>query len=277
MPLSDPAVEVEERGLQHLVLIDRRRGVVARFPRREEGCLHIADAAARLDLLRRHGLPVPEVLGATAGGGRGRAHLLLRLVPGSGLDTVDTDALQPAARARLVGGLVDTTAQLHRIPTAQWPTPGPTWSQLWSDLLAQIHGCTALQESVRDQQSALAAAALDVARRARIGIFHGDLGGVNCRVDPESGAVLALLDWDSAAVGDVATDLVALLHGVGPLTASELRAADPRWDAAWHDYPAYVATWPVQCLLWSMREGKLQDRAAALALLTPSAQPVPPR
>lgn len=276
MPLSDPAVQVDQRGLQHLVLVDHRRSIVARFPRSSAGCRQIREGAARLRALRSWGLPVPQVLGVCDRGGPGVAHLVLSFVPGVPLDTVATDLLPVPARTRLVAQLISVTEAIHRMPVARWPSPAPDWVELWMGLLARIETCSDLPPRLRAEQSDLAHAAVSVARRARIGVFHGDLGGVNCRVDPSSGDVLGVLDWDSATVGDVATDLVAILHGVGPATAEQLRAADQRWAAAWQDYCAYSATWPVQAYLWSLRDGGPADRAAALQQLhrPPSTAPV---
>lgn len=268
MPLSEPAVEVDERGLQHLVLVDRARGIVARFPRTHAGCSRIPDAAARLCALHAYGLPVPAVLGVRADGGPGAAHLLLSYVPGEPLDTVDTDRLAPAALSSLVASLIAVTEAIHSMPVASWPSPAPDWAGHWAHLVERVAACPNLSPRQRGEQLLLADEALRVARNARIGLFHGDLGGVNCRIDPAGGRVLSILDWDSASIGDVATDLVAVLQGVGPATAQALRAADARWASAWLDYRAYVATWPMQGYLWSLRQGTDADRSAALAQLS---------
>lgn len=266
MSLTDPHVEVDQRGLQNLVLIDHSRQLVARFPRSRDRCAAVADAAARLQALHPYAVPVPEVLDCVTGG-PGRAHLLLGYLPGEPLDCVATDSLPPAVRSRLVSELRAVTDVLHSVPAAVWPSPAPAWVSLWGDLRGQVATCPSLNADQRERLLPLADAAVDVARRARIGVFHGDLGGVNCRIDPATGRVLAILDWDSASIGDVATDLVAVMYGVGPLTSAELRDTDPLWDAAWTDYRAYLATWPIQAYLWSLREGAERDREECLAEL----------
>ena len=127
--------------------------------------------------------------------------------------------------------------------------------------------CDALPHDVWHEQLQLASRAAATSANARIGVFHGDLGGVNCRIDPDSGAVVGLLDWDSATIGDIATDLVAVLAGVGPRTAARLRETDQEWAAAQQSYAPYLATWPIQHYLWSLNHADQAEQRQALASL----------
>jgi aminoglycoside phosphotransferase (APT) family kinase protein len=265
--LADPDLLVDERGMQNLVLLHPRRGLAARFPRTAEGCALLPDAAARLRFLRSHGVPVPRVLDVYAEAGGGRGYLLLEYVQGVPLDEVRTDDLPTRTAGRLVRDLIGAAARIHAVPPAGWPSPARDWRCLWSSLVGAVAECDALPHDVRQAQLQLALRAAATSATARIGVFHGDLGGVNCRVDPDSGAVVGLLDWDSATIGDITTDLVAVLAGVGPRTADLLRGSDQEWAAAEQNYAPYLATWPVQHYLWSLRHSLPSEQQQALVAL----------
>jgi aminoglycoside phosphotransferase (APT) family kinase protein len=269
--LARPDVEIDQRGLQHLVLIDRGRGVVYRFPRSARQQHGLATAAARLEVLGRCGLPAPRLLDLVGPGPGILAHLVISHVPGVPLDTVPTDDLPLRHRHRLRSDLIDAVAAIRTIPVASWPAPGPAWPGLWGRLAEQVAACSALPPTVLRYHCELADAAAAVAAAAPLGVFHGDLGGVNCRIDAGTGAVTGLLDWDSAAVGDPATDIAALLAGLGPRTAADLRASSPWWRREEERYRAYVATWPIQYYLWSLREGAPQEQQEALGMLSRAA------
>jgi aminoglycoside phosphotransferase (APT) family kinase protein len=265
--LADPDLLVDERGMQNLVLLHPRRGLAARFPRTAERCALLPDAAARLRYLRAHDVPVPRVLDLCAEGGEGLGYLLLEYLHGAPLDEVRTDDLPTRAGDRLVRDLIGAAARIHAVPPAGWPSPAHDWRGLWSSLVAAVAECDALPGDVRQAQLQLALRAAATSANARIGVFHGDLGGVNCRIDPESGAVVGLLDWDSATIGDITTDLVAVLAGVGQRTAERLRESDPDWATAQQRYAPYLATWPVQHYLWSLRIALPSAQREALASL----------
>ena len=118
---------------------------------------------------------------------------------------------------------------------------------------------------------AVCASTAATAATAPLRVFHGDLGGVNCRIDPATGAVTGLLDWDSAVVGDPATDIAAVLAGLGPRTAEQARTERPYWREQEVRYRAYLQTWPLQFALWSVAAGTGEDRRQARALLRRSA------
>lgn len=256
--------------MQHLVLVDLGRGVVYRFPRRPGQRRQLHHAAERLRLLADSALPAPALLDARLSDRAGVGHLVLRYLPGRPLDEVATDDLPGPARSRLIGELDRTLAQVRALDPARWPAPGPDWAALWQDL-AERATLAELPVEIRDHHAALAEVAAATAASAPLRVFHGDLGGVNCRIDPATGAITGLLDWDSAVVGDPATDIAAVLAGLGPRTAEQARTERPYWHEQEVRYRAYLQTWPLQFALWSVAAGTGEDRRQARALLRRSA------
>jgi aminoglycoside phosphotransferase (APT) family kinase protein len=235
----------------------------------------MSTAADRLEVLRRHGLPAPQLLELVGPEASAVPHMVLSYVPGVALDSLLTDDLPARQRRRLLGDLIDIVAAIRSIPAASWPEPGPAWATLWNRLAEQAAGCRDLPADVREHHAGLAAAAAAVATSTRPRVFHGDLGGVNCRIDAGTGAVTGVLDWDSAAVGDPATDIAALLSGLGPRTAEELRGRSPLWRREEQRYQVYVATWPIQYFLWSQQEGDDGQVHAARGMLSRLAATAP--
>ncbi len=137
LDLADSDIAVDQRGLQHLAIIDHRRGVVYRFPRRESQRRGLATAADRLHVLCRHGLPAPRLLDLVGPAPGAVEHMVLSYVPGVALDSVPTDDLPSQQRWRLLGDLVDIVAAIRTIPAASWPEPGPAWAALWAQLADQ--------------------------------------------------------------------------------------------------------------------------------------------
>jgi aminoglycoside 2''-phosphotransferase len=268
--LDDPQVAVDQRGMQHLVLVDLGLRVVYRFPRRPGRRRQLQQAADRLHVLQHSALPAPAILDARLSDRAGVGHLVLRYLPGRPLDEVATDDLPGPARSRLIEELDRTLIQVRELEPARWPAPGPDWAALWQDL-TQRAVLAQLPAEIRDHHLALAEAAAATAATAPLRVFHGDLGGVNCRIDPATGAITGLLDWDSAAVGDPATDVAAVLAGLGPRTADQVRHELPYWREQEVRYRAYLETWPLQFALWSVAAGTGEDRRQARALLRRSA------
>jgi aminoglycoside phosphotransferase (APT) family kinase protein len=246
--LADLDVLVDQRGMRNLVLIDQRRDVVWRFPRTEEGCAQLGDAARRLQVLQRYDVPVPRLLNLVPGS-LGQGHLMLSRCRGAALDTIDTDALPARSGAALVAGLIDAVARLQAVPVSAWPSPAPGWIGLWQGLLSAA-STVPLPPAVRERQIELARAAAAAAVAADIGV------------------VIGLLDWDSATIGDVATDQAALLHGLGQRTAALLRRTAPAWERAEERYQAYVATWPLQWYLWALTSGDVGEQRRGLQSLS---------
>jgi len=270
LDLANSDVFVDGRGAHNLVLVDQRRGQVWRFPRGEDGCAALSDSASRLAMLGSHGVPVPRVLDIRLAERPGDGYLLLTFVPGVALDGLDTSSLSGSAQDRLAESLIAAVELAHGVPVEGWPSRGQSWQGIWSSLLGEVLACEELPADLLEAHHNLAADAVEAARLAPIGVFHGDLGGVNIRIDPEAGMVSGLLDWDSAAIGDTATDIAAVLAGLGRGMADVVRARSPRWRAEELRYHTYVRTWPIQSFLWSLRSGSAQDQREAFARLTRS-------
>lgn len=86
--------------------------------------------------------------------------------------------------------------------------------------------------------------------------MHGDLGGDNVRVDPKSGRVNGVLDWDSARPGDPAVDLAALRASLCPSAAWGLLLERVQVTAEELDRAtAYAATFALQEALLGVEQG----------------------
>lgn len=241
--LSATNVSVDPRGLQNLVILAPGRAY--RFPRREAGAAALVEAAERLRIAAAAGVPTAQVL-AVVEGAVGTAHLVLSPVAGCGLDEIDAGLLPAAAQSRLARELIDVADLIHTIEPADWPGERQPWGQLWWGLVER-----AVAAGASDAELEAARRAARAADGAPIGVFHGDLGGVNCRIDPVTGRVTGVLDWDSASVGDIGTDSVAILAGVAAPLAGLIRRVAPRWAEDERRYHDYVATWPLQHRLWA--------------------------
>jgi aminoglycoside phosphotransferase (APT) family kinase protein len=242
------------RGKQHVVLVDRAAGLVWRFPRTPARLALLPDDAARLRAARRLGLPAPAVLGSVLDAPLGRAHLLLEYLPGVAMDDPVVRGIDDAAAARLGR---DLAALLHRIrclPAGAWPLPAPEWVGLWEALATRLSASvlpllpTALAERAAEDLDR----AITAARQAPRGLIHGDLGGVNVRVDPATGALTGVLDWDGAVPGDPAVDTIAVAVGADPRVVAAMLAAGPELAGDLDRARAYVATWALQEMAWGL-------------------------
>lgn len=192
--------------------------------------------AALIGLVR--GLvPVPGVLETRTPQASGAPSLLLtERVPGVRLELVlegAEGAAPPPVRERAGAELGAILARLAGIPFPRggsfagpdlavqpWPEPDaglPDWVRahagadgfagwlgaLWEDLLAVA------ERAQRVLESASAAVDSGVDRAC---LVHGDVNPKNVLVDPETGRVTALIDWEFAHAGLVETDLGNLLR-----------------------------------------------------------------
>jgi aminoglycoside phosphotransferase (APT) family kinase protein len=159
-------------------------------------------------------VPVPRVLLDDAGGELlGVPSYVMSAVPG----VVVRDVLPPGFPAdlrELSRGLVDTLAAIHAVDVA---AAGLTdfgrpegyldrqirrWSRQW-EAVGQ-DGVLAVNE--------LAAALADAApEKAATSLVHGDFRLDNCVLDPATGGVNAVLDWEMSTLGDPLADLGLLL------------------------------------------------------------------
>ncbi len=255
---TTPGLVLDLRGKQHVVLIDRTAGLAWRFPRTVERLALLPDDCARLRAARRLGLPAPAVLGELLDAPLGRAHLLLEYLPGTAMDDPAARAIDDAAAARLGRDLAGFLARNRTLPDGGWPLPAPDWVGLWAALAEELRTTVVpvlppdlAGQAERDLDRAVAAA-----REAPRGLIHGDLGGVNVRVDLATGALTGVLDWDGAVPGDPAVDTIAVAVGADPRVGSAMLAAGPVVGADLTGdlvrAETYVATWALQEIAWGL-------------------------
>jgi len=276
---DDPDLVLDRRGMRNDVLVDRLAGVVYRFPRYADDLVLLPLTAARLDAVRALGVPAPRVIGGVLAGELGRAHLVLTHVPGIALDDDAVPDLPPAVLDRLGADLGRILVRLRHLPADGWPEPVPDWVELWTSMadrcrarVLPLLGRAAAAQAVDDL-----AAAVDAARVAPAGLVHGDLGGVNVRLDPATGDVTGVIDWDAATPGDAAGDVAAVralaVPGRRPDPPPAMLAQFPPGDDEGAGYEqvirsmvraepslredlarfaAYLATWPLQGALYGV-------------------------
>jgi len=269
----DPATSglvLDLRGKQHVVLVDRTAGLVWRFPRTPDRLALLEDDAARLRAAHRLGLPAPAVLGAVLDAPLGRAHLLLEYLPGIAMDDPAVRGLDDASAARLGRDLAALLARTRCLPAGAWPLPAPEWVGLWQALADELSASVVplLPVALAERAVADLDRAVHAARRAPQGLIHGDLGGVNLRVDPATGALTGVLDWDGAVPGDPAVDTIAVAVGADPRVVASMLAAGPELAGDLERARAYVATWALQEMSWGLRHddpGLTQDGLARFA------------
>ncbi len=171
-------------------------------------------------------LPVPRVLEAvTVPAGSGRPpFLLLEALPGDRLDLV-LPAADEALRRRLgeaVAGVL-TLLATERMPrpglfvdASLDPAPFPPDAGDQRDFLEARLGTpwfTGLTAAERDGLRAVARRASAVtATPARIALVHADFNPKNLLVDPATGGVTGVLDWEFAYAGAPLGDLGNLLR-----------------------------------------------------------------
>jgi len=188
------------------------RWIVRRPPEGADGTHDVLREARFLDAVSRAGFPAPAVL-ATAGPGEALEVpcFVMHYVPGIVL-TTDIAPLDESARARAGESMIETLAALHALEPAELGLRG------------RPHGANARQ---RDRYARLIAdtegrpprafAALDAWLDAHLpaesgaAVVHGDYRVGNVLLDPTTGAVVAVLDWELAGVGDPLVDLGYLL------------------------------------------------------------------
>jgi aminoglycoside phosphotransferase (APT) family kinase protein len=171
-------------------------------------------------------LPVPRVLEAvTVPAGTGRPpFLLLEALPGDRLDLVLPAADEPLRRrlGEAVAGVLTLLA------TERMPRPGmfvdasldpapfpPDGGDQRAFLEARLRGrwFSRLSETERDGLRAVARRASAVtAAPARIALVHADFNPKNLLVDPATGGVTGVLDWEFAYAGAPLGDLGNLLR-----------------------------------------------------------------
>ncbi len=195
-------------------------------------------------------LPVPRVLEAvTVPEGPGRPpFLLLEALPGDRLDVVLPAADAPLRRrlGEAVAGVLVLLAT-ERMPRAGWfpdatldPVPFPAAAAdpvSWLDAHLGRPWFAALSTPERDALRAVARQARELARRAtRVALVHADVNPKNLLVDPATGGVTGVLDWEFAYAGSPLGDVGNLLRFETP---TEFAGAVVRsYEARAPDVPA---------------------------------------
>jgi Ser/Thr protein kinase RdoA (MazF antagonist) len=171
-------------------------------------------------------LPVPRVLEASLlADGPGRPpFLLLEALPGDRLDLV-LPAADPPLRRRLgeaVAGVLVLLAT-ERMPRGGWfadarlePQPFPAAGAdpaRWLEAHLGAPWFGRLPRAEREALRAVGRRARELAARGqRVALVHGDLNPKNLLVDPATGGVTGVLDWEFAYAGAPLADVGNLLR-----------------------------------------------------------------
>ncbi|MEZ5116387.1 MAG: phosphotransferase [Candidatus Nanopelagicales bacterium] len=254
---ADPAVELDVRGNRSVVLVHRPRRLVWRFPTHPEDLPSMVAAGQRAQAAADLGLPAPHLVAAHPEGGLGRAHLVFTYVPGIAMDDPRVVGLPAERRERLGRDLADLLVRLRDLAPTAWPGTWAPWPQLWSDMADRVRQrvLPLVDPGGADLVERALVRAVATAHDAPASLNHGDLGGVNVRVDLADGRITGVLDWDGSIPGDVAVDAAAVHAGVPASVWDAVVAAEPVLvdDLARHD--DYLATWPAQEVLWGLDHG----------------------
>jgi aminoglycoside phosphotransferase (APT) family kinase protein len=169
-----------------------------------------------ISALRDTPVPVPTALAlCTDAGVLGAPFYLMSDVPGVVYRTrAQTDPLSDEQRRALAFAMVDTLRELHRVdpqavglgdfgrPEGYLTRQVSRWArQLEASRSRPLAGI----DELRDRLLAT------VPGQRGVGIVHGDYRLDNLIVDPATGAVAAVLDWEMATLGDPLADLGLLL------------------------------------------------------------------
>jgi aminoglycoside 2''-phosphotransferase len=192
--------------------------LIFRFARFDVVAQNLRREIAVLPLVQEHvsfRVPVPEWTGEFAG----RPFVGYRMIPGRPVAPDDIDRYGD----RLVDDIVATVSQLHRVPTdAAGPLLGDQGrAEWWQSEYERVRG--------RVQRDVLPLLDDDVADAVERGfeaflaaddrpsrLVHRDLGMDHVLLDPESGRVSGVIDFEFISVGDPAIDFVGFRIDLGP-------------------------------------------------------------
>jgi len=205
--------------------------LIRRYPLQSRDQRDLRLIADRHETARRAGLPVPAVLAVHTGGVS--PHLVMERAGGTPL--MET-RLDETGQVRLGADLAGLLATMRRVRS--WlDDHTPAWSTLWSVLA-----------DVTDSPECVLAA--ETASATRTCLVHGDLSAGNLMVSGD-GILLAVIDWDGAALADPAMDWAALSANCSAATVAAMRANTPDADELDRRAAIYLDTWPVQHDLWA--------------------------
>ena len=267
---TPPLPTTIRQGAQNLVVLDHDNGVVRRYPRTTAGVARLTTVAERWRAVNALGLPAPRLLGVHPDAGDDGAHLTLTLLPGSPLAPLDPAAPAPispgTASTRLGTDLARILVRMRELPDADWPAPSG-WIDLWDDMAARARAAVLplLAPAYATRAGQELSAAGQAARARPYGLCHGDLGPHNLHVDPDSGALLGIIDWDDVMRGDVAGDVAAVRAGLPPAVTAAMLAAEPSLTQELARFARYAATWPLQEALFGIEHERPDLVADGLA------------
>lgn len=209
-------------GETFLVGTDDEAAVLRMYQRQPE---RAAIDAALLRLVRDL-VPVPRVLDVRESDGSGPAHVLQERLPGRQLDQVLADPSTPTevrrAAGHSVGGMLGRLAGIPFPAHGEFtgpdlgvrPMPGPG-----ADLPAMLeaHRGSGALADWPDERIAALTEVLDEAQSwldlpSRVCLAHADVNGKNMLVDPRTGELTGVLDWEFAFAGTPYVDVANLLR-----------------------------------------------------------------
>jgi aminoglycoside phosphotransferase (APT) family kinase protein len=196
-------------------------------------------------------VPVPQVISAcTDREVLGVPFFVMERVHGTVLRTQEQMAAVPPDVANILGrGLIDVLADLHQVsPAAVGLTD---FGRPEGFAARQVRRWTTQLQSSRsrdvpDLDRLGAALAADVPEKQAFSVIHGDYRLDNTVVDLERSGIIAVLDWELAALGDPLLDLgLAYVYWIGwggidnPIGGTPGSCPGfPHWDDLVHRYAA---------------------------------------
>ncbi|MCU0294538.1 MAG: phosphotransferase [Candidatus Nanopelagicales bacterium] len=202
--------------------------VVRRYPLQTHDQQDLLVIAHRQEAARRAGLPVPAILSVHE---QPPVHLVMER--SSGTPVMETE-LSPTAQHRLGAQLAEFAAHMRTL--VDWQAEGPRWATLW-EVLALV------ADNPACDLAAVTAAEVTTT------LVHGDLSAGNLLVSTD-GDLVAVIDWDGAALADPAMDWSALNANCAPEVVKALRRSTPTAEELDRRAAIYLDTWGTQHDLW---------------------------
>lgn len=258
---------IDDTGAQNCVAFGDD-GLVYRFPRYEPH--RVGEVAQRHQRAKDLGLPAPGVV-SVRDGAHAKAHVVLERSPGIPLQQL-LPHLSASQRTRAAHGIAELLLRMRGTTRTEWPFPAPQWTDLWQGFADCAEAAAAARDSVDPAELELARAAAATAASAPVGLVHGDLAWGNILFAPD-GALLAILDWDFAVVGDPAVDVAAVLMNIPEDMVAAFHATHRDADGDLRRFDSYLATWDLQHRLGFMPRPSDASGDAAGAELHADARP----
>ncbi|HEY8292942.1 MAG TPA: aminoglycoside phosphotransferase family protein [Thermomicrobiales bacterium] len=259
-----PALRIERMRLndegQYNDILIVNDDLIFRFPRHDEGIERLEKEIALLDRIWPVlPLPVPEpTYRRFVPRAVGQVFAGYRMLPGEPLWRETAAAItDPIVVRRLAMQLAAFLCDLHGIPTDHVADVLPTadWHQLWAGLEEEMRTALFphLPAAAQEQITARFSTFLDDPRNFTFTptVIHGDFGSGNLLWDARTGAMTAVIDFDSVGLGDPALDVAALLTYGEPFLRQGL-AAYPAMEAMLPRARFYLSTFMLQEALYGI-------------------------